>query len=50
VGVYAYTYGVGFSVVVWNERQYQSLDERNSNSADPRFFVKQIVNNQQIRK
>ncbi len=30
-----YTYSVGFSVVVWNERQYQSLCKRNSNIAVP---------------
>ena len=34
------TYGVGFGVVVWNEGQYQSLDERNSNSAVPLFVYK----------
>ena len=35
-----YTHGVGYGVAVCNERQYQSLDWRNSNSAVPlSFFV-----------
>ena len=35
--VHIYAYSVGFSVVVWNKRQYQSLESRNSNSAVPLF-------------
>ena len=34
---YVYAYGVGFSVVVRIKGQYQSLEERNSNSAVPLF-------------
>ena len=30
--------GVGFSVAVWIQRQYQSLDEWNGNSAVPLLF------------
>ena len=33
-----YTYGVGFGVVVRIKGQYQSLEERNSNSAGPAFL------------
>ena len=33
------TYGVGYGVVVWNERQYQSLRKRNSKIAVPLLFM-----------
>ena len=38
VRAYVYAYGVGFSVVVWNKRQYQSLESRNSKIAVPLFY------------
>ena len=39
-----YTYGVGYGVAVWNERQYQSLGMRNSKIAVPLFLCMSVDN------
>ncbi len=39
VPINIYTYGVGFGVAVLIQRQYQSLDEWNGNSAVPLFLL-----------